>query len=391
MSSLEKSVYQGQSLVYYSPSSYGGLADYAHEQANSLVDLGVDVYFLCAPSFILGRQAKYHVISVLKESQEKKGSMNKFKRFLQFVGINLFNFWQLSNYVKKNNFKYVLFGSYVEYLAPLWSRNLFSLSKQGTVFGSVIHDPVRDFVLGPIWWHSWSIACGYSFLREAFVHEPIKLDTQRPMPQLRTNVIPHGTYQFPQARKSRNTMREELDIPNDSTLFLAFGHIRDGKNLDLALRAIADFPDIYLLVAGKVISSTQKPVSYYQELAQSLNINQRCRWLIDFIPNEQIGDFFNACDFVLLTYDANFQSASGVLNTAIAYKRPCLASAGKGNLQSVVMKYNLGVFVIPDSIEAISDGIQKLLIKTDEPLWSEYEIENSWRRNAEIVCQKMFD
>ena len=36
-------------LLYYSPASYGGLADYAHEQANAIASLGVEVTLLCTP------------------------------------------------------------------------------------------------------------------------------------------------------------------------------------------------------------------------------------------------------------------------------------------------------------------------------------------------------
>lgn len=42
-------------LLYYSPDSYGGIADYAHEQANALLELGVDVTLLCNPKYPTGR------------------------------------------------------------------------------------------------------------------------------------------------------------------------------------------------------------------------------------------------------------------------------------------------------------------------------------------------
>ena len=92
-----------------------------------------------------------------------------------------------------------------------------------------------------------------------------------------------------------------------------------------------------------------------------------------------------------LNYNSEFQSASGVLNTAIAYRRPCIASSGEGNLKSVVQKYDLGIFVEPDSAEAIWDGIDRWLRgEMPSPRWEQYEQENSWERNAEIVIQKLF-
>ena len=34
------------------------------------------------------------------------------------------------------------------------------------------------------------------------------------------------------------------------------------------------------------------------------------RWLSSFIPADQIGDLFNACDGVLLTYSSDFHSVA---------------------------------------------------------------------------------
>src|SRR5262249_43039811 len=147
---------------------------------------------------------------------------------------------------------------YFEYLAPIWSRRLRQLARQGVVFGAVVHDPVRDVVVGPAWWHRWSVACGYSFMREAYVHGPIELDTVKPMPQLRTTVIPHGPYCFPPATHTREDVRAKFGIPPGAFLLLAFGHVRDTKNLNLVIRAMAENPGCYLMVAGQELSASQK-------------------------------------------------------------------------------------------------------------------------------------
>ena len=126
----------------------------------------------------------------------------------------------------------------MEYFAPLWAPRFQSLASGGVTFGAMVHDPVRQTVIGPRWWHQWSIASNYSFLREAFVHDPIELDTVRPVAGLRTTVVPHGPYQFPPLALSRDVMREQLRIPRDGLLMLSFGHIRDAKNLDLVLRVM---------------------------------------------------------------------------------------------------------------------------------------------------------
>jgi glycosyltransferase involved in cell wall biosynthesis len=299
--------------------------------------------------------------------------------------VTLSNIRKLANFIENNQFQYVLLGSYTEYFAPFWSGCLQKLASKGVVFGAIVHDPVRNFVVGPRWWHRWSIACGYSFLREAFVHEAISLDTVKPMPELHTTVIPHGTYSFTTPNKSLAEIRNSLNLPLDAKVLLAFGHIRDNKNLDLVIRALTNFPDLYLLVAGKEQSSGQKPISYYQNLAQQLEVSDRCRWLVEFIPDTEVANLFTASDLIILTYSNNFRSASGVLNTSAYYRKPCLASGGDSPLKTVVQKYNLGIWVQPDNLDAVIQGIEQWLKNPPLAQWETYLAENSWLINAELV------
>ena len=43
------------------------------------------------------------------------------------------------------------------------------------------------------------------------MHQAIELDTQKPMPQLQTTVIPHGSYQFSEPQQSPEEVRKESD------------------------------------------------------------------------------------------------------------------------------------------------------------------------------------
>lgn len=372
-------------LLYYSPASYGGIADYAHKQANALVDRGWEVTLLSTPEYPTNRGEEYQVISLLEEFSDNK---NKLAKAIDFATVTISNMRKLTRHIQQNNFQYVLLGSYIEYFAPFWSNSLKQLADRGTVFGAIVHDPVRNFVVGPNWWHRWSIACGYSYLQTAFVHEAITLDTIKPMKELETIVIPHGTFSFSAPNQTRSETRKSLKLPLDAKVMLAFGHIRNGKNLDLIIRALTDFPDLYLLVAGKEQSSGQKPVTYYQNLAREVGLSDRCRWLNEFIPDTEVANLFAASDLVVLTYSSDFHSASGVLNTAVYYRKPCLASSGNSPLKTVVQKYKLGVWVQPDSLNSVKQGIELWLKSPPDPQWQKYFSDNSWDRNAQLVCDR---
>lgn len=185
---------------------------------------------------------------------------------------------------------------------------------------------------------------------------------------------------------SREKARAELELPEHAKAFLSFGHIRDGKNLDLFIQAMREFRDVYLIVAGSEQSGGQKPAAYYQQLASQVGVSGRIRWNVRYIKSSESPRFFRAADFLLLTYSRQFRSASGVLAAAAHYELPCLASSGDGPLKTAVQSYDLGVFVSPDCSSAIRDGLKLLLKEDGKPDWRRYRVDHSWECNAALVA-----
>ena len=150
------------------------------------------------------------------------------------------------------------------------------------------------------------------------------------------------------------------------------------------------FKNCYLIVAGKEQSSGQRPAQYYQEMSQELGVDSRCRWIIEYVSESQVGDLFAATDLLMLTYSSDFRSASGVLNTAANFRTPCIASSGEGPLKNVVERYELGTWVQPGNQPDLERAIQNAIAHPATPDWDLYIEENSWNRNAEIVISQMY-
>lgn len=375
-------------ILYYAPLSFGGVHIYAQEQADALGRLGIEVTVLCSPAFTKRPQDQYALLPLLIDTKRKAGAC-KLSRMVRYVWVLLRNLATLRKSVKAGNFTKVLFVSYAEYFAPLWAAPFRRLAMQGVEFGAVVQEPIRNNQVGPLWWHRWSIYSAYSFLRYAFEHDEIELDTVRPVPGLKTAIIPMGAHVYPDPLESAQATRKRLGISENSIVVLAFGHIRDGKNLDFAVAALKDIPLMHLIVAGTRNSSSQKPESYYIELARKLGVENRCTWMFEYVTEDEGANLFNAADLILLTYSSSFHSASGVLNVAARYRKPCIASSGAGSLRNVVTKYNLGIWVQPDDARAVADGIKEWIKHPPKGLWDDYNRDNSWSRNAEIVSRAM--
>jgi len=375
-------------LLYYAPASYGGLLNYAQEQADALGGLGIDVTVLCSPQFVKRPTDRYTLLPKLVDTRRPPGG-NKILRSVRYVRLLLANMRTVRREAVQGGYNKVFFASYAEYFAPLWAGPFRRLAQGGIKFGAMVQEPVRNFRVGPEWWHCWSIWNAYSFLSCVFEHDDVPLDTVRPVPGLTTDIVPMGPHQFPDAAETREATRQRLGIPADAIVLLAFGHIRDNKNLDLAVRALAEVPRAHLLVAGKRSASSQKPESCYIDLAKACGVEARCTWVIDYVTEEEAANLFNASDVILLTYDKTFRSASGVLNVAARYRRPVIASAGAGSLQKVVRDYQLGAWVEPDDAAALVEGLKNWIASPPSPRWDAYDTENSWHRNAKVVAAAM--
>jgi glycosyltransferase involved in cell wall biosynthesis len=376
-------------LIYVCDANLGGIYEYARCQAVALAAARVAVSFLCRADYpgepVEGCQ--------MERRLPAKSAVGRARmvRALEVVRSERRAAREVARMQRQGRGEQVLGACYREYFAPLWAGAFRRARKAGMNFATVAHDPVRDFVLGPVWWHRWSVSQGYSFVSHAFAHDDTALDTGRPMPGLRVTVIPHGPISLPPARRERETMRAGLGLAGTDRLFLAFGHLRDAKNLSLFIQAMKQLPaQVRLVVAGKESSETQQSVGYYQALAAQLGVAERCHWIPRYIPGEEAADLFAAADYCLLTYNHHFRSASGVLNTATTYRRAVLASSGAGPLAAAVQHHHLGEWVEPDSVEAIVAGVERLLAGTPMPDWEGYAALNSWERNAAIVRAALF-
>ena len=275
-----------------------------------------------------------------------------------------------------------------EYLAPIWAPRLRRLKQKHVTFGSVLHDPVRDYVVGPRFWHEWSIRQAYSFLDVVYVHSD-----QQPVEWTDSKLvcIPYGIHTFPKATQDRRFVRKDLNLPDDAKVLLAAGYIRDNKNLDLVIRAIAKIPELYLIVAGTEPGGGNKAAVYYQKLATELACADRCRWLIGFADAVDRANLFVAADICVLTYSSSFRSASSAMSASVNYRRPSIVSSGPGSMEAVIKQYGIGMWVEPDSAPAIMNGLQRWLASGIHPDWDAYIRDNSWTENARRVIESMVE
>jgi glycosyltransferase involved in cell wall biosynthesis len=142
----------------------------------------------------------------------------------------------------------------------------------------------------------------------------------------RIAVIPHGTLDlFVKADGDYTSVRHRFGIPAQDKVILMFGAIRPYKGIDTAIQALAEIsslqPRIHLLVAGRLWGDWQP----YQELVDQHALCGRVHLHLDYVPSDEVADYFHAADLVLLPYH-RFDSQSGVGAVALAFAKPMLVT-----------------------------------------------------------------
>ena len=363
-------------ILYFLPVTKGGLTRYAEEQTKVLSErseihlAGYEGHITPVPG-----------VAFYPLRTPQKSSVRSIQALGWMLSV-IVNAWQLRQLIKQIGPDYVLIGAFAEYFSPLWVWMLKKTSLE-TPFGCILHDPVRDHVVGPNWWHAWSVRLAFGLMRDVFVHQNDDNSHSIGASVVR---IPHGIYNYPEEVGAN---RQDLEIPEDAFVILCFGHIRDGKNLNLLIEAIALIPDLHLLVVGKEQSSQDKKLSFYREMADRLEVVGRCHFVNRFVHDEEVSGFFRLADCLALTYSADFHSASGVLNSNVQFGLPVVASGGEGPLSDAIERYNLGVFVQPDNLEALVEGITLVRNTPPQADWGRYRQDHSWYANASIVLEEV--
>jgi glycosyltransferase involved in cell wall biosynthesis len=149
---------------------------------------------------------------------------------------------------------------------------------------------------------------------------------------------------------TRAEARRQLGIDPDQRLLLFFGFVRRYKGLSYLLQALAQVPDVNLVVAGEFWENE----SSYQKQIQRLGLGERVRLVNRYIRNEETAAYFMAADALVLPYLSGSQSA--VAATAISYGLPIIATT-IGGLGETIIDGETGLLVPPASSDRLAQAI----------------------------------
>jgi len=175
-------------------------------------------------------------------------------------------------------------------------------------------------------------------------------------------VVPLGNYigHYPNDI-SRSEARQQLDLPDDAFVYLFLGMIRPYKGVEELIHAFEklDLPACRLLIVGRVSRASHKVLSLGQN-------NSAIKLVPEFVPDEALQLYMNACDVFVLPYKKVTTSSAAVLSWS--FGRPIVAPAMTSFPEFTTP--GAGVLYDPSRPTALLSALQQ----AREQSWSESEI-----------------
>jgi glycosyltransferase involved in cell wall biosynthesis len=176
-------------------------------------------------------------------------------------------------------------------------------------------------------------------------------------------VIPIGNYVgcYPNGI-SRSAARQQLGLPEDTFVYLFLGMIRPNKGVDNLVTAFEklDLPKVQLLIVGQVSRGSR-------EMMPNLERNNPAIKLIpEFVPNEALQLYLNACDIYVLPY--KYATTSSAIMLAWTFGQPVIAPALACFPELVTPE--TGILYDPDQPNGLGSALQQ----AREQSWSKSKI-----------------
>ena len=210
---------------------------------------------------------------------------------------------------------------------------------------------------------------------EKFVKNPLRRFT------------PHPVYDHYGEIVTREKALQALQLDSQYRYLLFFGFIRDYKGLDWLLQAVADerlkkWP-LRLIVAGEFYSDNAP----YLKLIEELGLQDKVILKADYIPNDQINNYFCAADLLVQPYKTATQS--GVTQIGYHFHKAMLVT-DVGGLGEIIANQKSG-YVVEPKISAIADAIVDFYAK-DRQLAFETETirlkeQFSWSHMTDVLME----
>jgi len=318
----------------------GGIANFNEAMCRSLIDAGAEAqivsFSLQYPSFLFPGKSQ-------KENDTRPSPGLNIHAIINSV--NPISWFKTARYINHQKPDYVIVRYWLPFMAAALGSILRMLDKNIAVIALVDNAIPHEKRPGDkmLTQYFASAADGFVAMSKAVLND-LNQFTSSPYKRF----VPHPVYDIYGDKIEKSQARKNLGLKPEDKVILFFGFIRKYKGLQLLLNAMTDNRlkemDVKLLVAGEFYDDAEP---YIQQIKDS-GISDRVILHDNFIPANQIANYFCGADLVAQTYLSATQS--GVTQIAYHFGRPMLVT-NVGGLSEIITHQQAGYVVAVEPVE----------------------------------------
>ena len=324
----------------------GGLATYNERLARAFREAGDDVriitFSLQYPSFLFPGQTQFST-----EPGPADLSID-----VSINSVNPLSWWRVGEKLRREKPDLVVFRFWLPFMGPALGSIARRIRRNRHTRIVAITDNVIPHEKRPgdrpLTRYFLRACHGFVTMSRAVLADLRRLHFRQP-----AQYQPHPLYDNFGALRTKEAALQALNLDPTFGYLLFFGFIRAYKGLDTMLEAFADerlqqLP-VKLIIAGEFYEDAAP----YEALIKQHNLESRLVRATDFIPNEQVADYFCAADLVVQPYKHATQS--GVSQIAYHFERPMLVT-DVGGLAELIPDGEVG-YVVKPTAKDIADAL----------------------------------
>lgn len=322
----EKTKSETLRIFQVEPLGRGGIAHYSYCLNCALLKAGATPTLITANDYELRTEAAFEVLELFRLRKTLINRLGLKKVGKLFKGLSLVSgLFPIRKKIKTDMPDVIHFQGSLPFADWLFSRFIFKYGqKRGIKILYTAHN-VLPHEQKPI--HNKIYSYIYKQADAIIVHSKENgEDLAQFEPEHKpAHVVPHGDYTFlnKEGTVKREQAREKFGIEPQEKVILFFGAIRPYKGLDNLINAcgsISDDAAFKILIVGNPLEDFAK----YDRLIEKNGLADKVIKVLEYVPTNQISEFFVASDMLVLPYKETYQS--GVIQLGLAFGLPLICS-----------------------------------------------------------------
>ena len=184
---------------------------------------------------------------------------------------------------------------------------------------------------------------------------------------------------------TRESARQILDLTQDAFILLFFGLVRSYKGLGILIEAMGDLRKKACTPSLVIAGEFWDPIETYKKQIQELGLTRQIQIHNRYIPDEEVGVFFSAADFVVMPYTNGTQSAAATI--AYSFGKPMIVSTIVAEGLDDENRSNLVKVVPAGDVQALAEAIRNAMAAPTPEQSPKLQDHNGWGQVVEAIFQ----